>query len=121
MDTKREVRAVVDVIVAVAETVRQVREIPSGHLYAQVMTAGISLATYERVVGVLKGAGLVEERNHVLRWVGPELDTLPPSPEPETIPSPPPDGCDEEEYERGEAEAAAEDHADRADARESFS
>ena len=73
MSTAVNVASVVRSLAAIAESIRAVGEIPSGHLYAQVMGV-LTLEQYERAVGVLKGAGLVEERGHVLRWVGPKID-----------------------------------------------
>lgn len=43
---------------------------PSGHLYARLMSH-MSLETYDSIIGTLKRAGLVEERNHLLRWLAP--------------------------------------------------
>lgn len=64
---------VVKAIAAVAETIRELGQIPSGHLYAQVL-GFMSFESYGKVIGVLKGAGLVEETpTHLLRWVGPVL------------------------------------------------
>ena len=67
-----DVASVVRAIAALAEAVRELKEVPSGHLYARVMGA-MTLGSYEAAVRVLKDAGLVEERGHVLRWVGPEI------------------------------------------------
>lgn len=55
---------------ALAEAIRTAGEIPSGHLYAQVMGV-MSLGTYGACLQTLKGAKLVEERGNLLRWVGP--------------------------------------------------
>ena len=73
--TKREVAAAVEAVAAVAEAIRELGSVPSGHLYAaSVMPAGIELATYERILGILKGAGLVaEDGSHMLTWVGPKV------------------------------------------------
>lgn len=55
---------------AVAETIREVGSVPAGVLYANVVDY-LSLEDFQRVVAILKGAGLVEEDSHVLTWVGP--------------------------------------------------
>lgn len=57
---------------AVAETIRELGEVPSGHLYARLMDR-LSLASYDAIITSLKNAKLVEEKSHVLRWVGPTL------------------------------------------------
>lgn len=74
--TFREMRAALDVVAALAEVIREVGSIPSGHLYAQVM-GQLSIGQYERIVGLLKRAGVIEERGHVLTWVGPALEKTP--------------------------------------------
>lgn len=70
--TKDDVKAALGVLLAVSETIREVKEVPRGVLYAQLMGT-VSMTAYEKIISTLKGAGLVEESNHVLRWVGPEI------------------------------------------------
>jgi hypothetical protein len=55
---------------AVAEAIRELGSVPSGHLYAQLMDK-MSLETYTAVIQVLKNTKLVEEKNHLLTWIGP--------------------------------------------------
>lgn len=55
-------------IVAEAIAVAGAEGIPSGHLYARLMSFGYSLAVYQRIIDVLKTAGLVTERAHLLTW-----------------------------------------------------
>lgn len=58
---------------AVAETVRELREVPSGTMYAALM-GRMSLETYNKILGVLTRAGLVTvDRSHLVRWTGPEV------------------------------------------------
>ena len=66
-----DVAAAVQVIAAVAEAIRGLGEVPSGELYVHVMSR-LSIEQYGRVIATLKSAGLIEERNHVLRWIGPK-------------------------------------------------
>jgi hypothetical protein len=71
--TNTEVKAAFGILQAVAEAIRELGEVPSGHLYANLMNK-LSLAQFEQVLGVLKGAGLVRESNaHLLTWIGPAL------------------------------------------------
>ena len=71
--TNTEVKAAFGILQAVAEAIRELGEVPSGHLYANLMSK-LSLAQFEQVLGVLKGAGLVRESNaHLLTWIGPAL------------------------------------------------
>lgn len=58
-------------VVAVAEAIRELGEVPSGHLYA-VLMGQLSLDQYNAVIAVLVRAGLVEKQpSHLLVWKGP--------------------------------------------------
>jgi len=70
--TREQVQAVIEVTHAVAEAIRTLGSVPSGELYARCM-GSMSLATYTSIIGTLKGAGLVQEKNHLLTWVGPAI------------------------------------------------
>jgi hypothetical protein len=67
--TQNDVKAALGILGAVADTIRELGEVPSGHLYAHLMSK-LSLEQYEQVIGVLKQAGLITESNHLLTWVG---------------------------------------------------
>lgn len=71
--TREDIGRVLAVVQVLAEAIRGATEIPSGHLYAQVM-GKIDLAAYEGAIGLLKRAGLVVEKGHVLTWIEPALD-----------------------------------------------
>ena len=76
MTTREQVHAAIEAVKAIAETIRKLGEVPSGHLYARLMGAGMSLETYHQIIATLKRAGLIEELpSHLLRWTGPEADT----------------------------------------------
>ena len=60
-------------IAVVAESIREAGRVPSGTLYALVM-GRMSLEAYEKMIQILKNAGLVEERAHELIWIGPNLE-----------------------------------------------
>ena len=68
--TSDQVRAGLSVLMVVAETIRELREVPSGELYAHLM-GHLDLDQYTKVLGILKRAGLVQERGHLLTWSGP--------------------------------------------------
>ncbi len=70
--TTAQVQAAFRVTAAVAEAIREAKEIPSGTLYA-VLCSKVDLAGYETIIRTLKGAGLVSEAAHMLKWVGPEI------------------------------------------------
>ena len=69
--TKKEVKAVLDTIAAVASAIRTLGSVPSGHLYA-LLCGTLSLESYQRIIDQLKKSGLVKEENHLLTWIGPE-------------------------------------------------
>ena len=66
--TPNDVKAALGILRAVADAIRELGEVPSGHLYAHLMSK-LSLEQYEQVIGVLKQAGLITESNHLLTWV----------------------------------------------------
>lgn len=65
--TREQVTAYLDAIKAVADAIKELGEVPSGILYAQLMNH-LSLEQYDKIIGHLKSAGLVVEKNHLLRW-----------------------------------------------------
>lgn len=71
MTNAEKVTAGIRMAAAVGEVIRDLGSIPSGHLYAQLM-GRMSLDTYNSLIGILKKANLVEEKNHLLTWVGPK-------------------------------------------------
>lgn len=72
MATKQQVQASVNALLAIAEAIRELGEVPSGELYARLM-GHMDLETYESFIRRLVGAKLVENRGHLLVWVGPEV------------------------------------------------
>lgn len=67
--TPNDVKAALGILRAVADAIRELGEVPSGHLYAHLMSK-LSLEQYEQIIGVLKQSSLVTESNHLLTWVG---------------------------------------------------
>lgn len=65
-----QIKAAVNAIAAMAEAIRELKEVPSGHLYA-VLCGKMSLEQYNNAIRLICDTGLVELRGHVLRWVGP--------------------------------------------------
>lgn len=69
-DIQNKIKAVMDVTIAVGDTIRELRQVPSGELYANVMSH-LSLEEYQKVIETLKEIGVVrEEPSHLLVWVG---------------------------------------------------
>ena len=72
MKQATQTEAVLMTVHAIAEAIRGLGEVPAGHLYAQVMSR-MSLESFEAIIGVLIGAGLVKRgSSHMLTWIGPK-------------------------------------------------
>ena len=67
--TKEQVGGAIQVIAAIANAIRELGRVPSGELYARVM-GQVSLEQYDRILGILKGAELIEVKNHEITWIG---------------------------------------------------
>ena len=66
---KRAVRACVAQCQAVAEAIKALGSVPSGHLYAQLM-GHMTLEHYQRIIGHLTDAGVIRvDGSHLIRWV----------------------------------------------------
>lgn len=71
MDRKEKEKKALEIVRTVANVIRELREIPSGHLYARLMEV-LTLDEYNQIIGLLKRAGLVTETYYNLKWKGPE-------------------------------------------------
>lgn len=73
MPTQAEIKAGLKMTMAVAEAIRELKQVPSGHLYAQ-MIGRVTFEGFEKMIAILVNAGLVaQDPSHLLRWVGPEV------------------------------------------------
>lgn len=70
--TKEQLKAGLNVILAVTEAIREAGEIPAGTLYA-VLCGKVDMQGFDKIVSIVTGSGLVEKHGDLLRWVGPEL------------------------------------------------
>ena len=72
--TSTEVSHAFAMTAAVAETIREAGSVPSGTIYAA-LVGRITLEGYEKLLGVLKRAGLVSvDSSHVITWTGPKFE-----------------------------------------------
>ena len=71
--TATQIKAALAMTFAVAEAIREAGEIPSGTLYAMLM-GKVDIQGYESMIRNLKNADLVEEKAHMLKWIGPKLE-----------------------------------------------
>ena len=59
---------------AMAEAIRSLGSVPSGHLYARLM-GHVNLETYQLIISVLVKANLVKQENFLLTWIGPNKES----------------------------------------------
>ena len=68
--TRQEIKAALTGIQAVAEAIRNLKQVPSTDLYIHLM-GHMDIQTYESIIGLLKRAGLVKEKGSLLKWALP--------------------------------------------------
>lgn len=64
-----EVQSTLRIVTAIADAIRALGSVPSGHLYARLVGI-LSLDQYNQIIGILKSQGLVKESCHELIWIG---------------------------------------------------
>ena len=70
MSSKDEAKAAIEIIRAVADAIKELGSVPSGHLYARLM-GKLSLTEYEQIIGFIVRTGLVRrDKSHLLTWIG---------------------------------------------------
>lgn len=75
LPTADQIRAAVGLVAAVGETIAELGEVPSGHLYTALSTRNITIGEYNRILDVLINARLVKRTNsHLLIWIGPRRE-----------------------------------------------
>lgn len=67
--TKQQIDGAVQVIAAIANTIRSLGKIPSGKLYARIMDR-VTIEQYDRILDILKNAELIEVKHHEIAWIG---------------------------------------------------
>lgn len=67
--TKEQVNAYIQIVKAIAETIKELGSVPSGHLYAMVMSK-MDIHMYNNIITLLKKNGFITEEYHVLTWIG---------------------------------------------------
>lgn len=69
MATTQQVSGAFKIAIAVAEAIREAKQIPAGTLYA-VMMGYLTLEQFEGIIGSLVRAGVVaRDGSHLLRWI----------------------------------------------------
>lgn len=72
MIAREQIAPALTILAALADTIRELKRIPSGHLYALLMPK-MSLAQYETAIGLLIKADLVGKLGDELVWKGRDL------------------------------------------------
>jgi len=58
------------VVKAIGASIRELKEVPSGHLYAA-LCGKLSLDQYQGVLSILREAKEITiDKNHLIRWIG---------------------------------------------------
>jgi ArsR family metal-binding transcriptional regulator len=66
--TSEQIQTAITAVSEIGKVIREVKRIPSGHLYAQLMGV-LSLEKYEMIISLLKKTGLITEQNNELIWI----------------------------------------------------
>lgn len=67
MITKDQIKSGIEIIKTIADTIKELKKVPSGHLYSQVMSF-LGLSQYEQIISILKKSNIIREENHELIW-----------------------------------------------------
>lgn len=65
-------KAAARVVMAVADTIREVGEAPAGVVYLALSQWGCSLSQFEMIVSILTDGKLIRRDGDVLFWIGPK-------------------------------------------------
>lgn len=65
--TRNELHAGLKALAALAEAIRELKTVPSGHLYTQVM-GYLDINAYESAIRTLCNAGVIRKSGDMLHW-----------------------------------------------------
>lgn len=65
--TKEQIVAALEILKLLADTIRVLKQVSSGHLYVHVMNH-LSLEQYQSAIRQLKNTKLIREESHLLIW-----------------------------------------------------
>lgn len=66
--TQNQIKAYLETVKAIAGAIKELKQVPSGHLYAQLMSH-MSIDTYNSIIEVLKKARVIKESSHLITWI----------------------------------------------------
>lgn len=70
MITKEQLNAGLQMVMAIAEAIRELKEVPEGHLYTNVMST-IDLSQFNKILDILEKQKLITRNNYLIKWVEP--------------------------------------------------
>jgi len=71
--TPAQKQAAIQAIRAIADAIRALGTVPSGHLYSNSVMAFMTLDQYNQVLGMLTRAQLIKvDGSHLITWTGPK-------------------------------------------------
>ena len=65
--TKEQIGSALNVLMAVADAIREAKQIPSGHLYA-VLMGKIDMQGYTAIIRTLCNSGVIRQDGQMLVW-----------------------------------------------------
>lgn len=66
--TPQQIQAYIEIVRAIADSIKELQHVPAGHIYAVVM-GKMSLEQFENIIGKLVSGGLVtRDASHMLHW-----------------------------------------------------
>lgn len=69
--TKEQIQAYILAVRAIADAIKELKQVPAGTMYATLMSK-MSLEAFDRIIGHLIDAGVVKRHDsHLLEWIGP--------------------------------------------------
>ena len=72
--THEQMSAIVQMLKVIADLICELGQVPSGDLYIHLQTAlpGLSLLSYDMMIGKLVDAHLIRRKFHLITWIGPK-------------------------------------------------
>lgn len=68
--TPEQIKAYIEIVKAIADSIKELGSVPAGHIYA-VVCGKMPLEQFERIIGKLVSGGLVtRDQSHLLHWKG---------------------------------------------------
>jgi hypothetical protein len=67
--TQAEKDALVKVVTAIADTIKELSPVPSGVLYAH-LAGHLTLESYTEIIRILTASNVIRVQNHLITWVG---------------------------------------------------